>query len=74
MEVISALLVLLGVSQLWDFTVSCIAEDYPLYLNDEELGNKETKTNCTIEIYGQPYNEICDETKLADISVSPFDQ
>ena len=31
MEVISALLVLLGVSQLRDFTVSCIAEDYPLY-------------------------------------------
>ena len=38
------------------------------------MGNKETKTNCTIEIYGQPYNEICDETKLADISVSPFGQ
>ena len=31
MEVISALLVLLGVSQLRDFTISYIAEDYPLY-------------------------------------------
>ena len=50
------------------------AEDYPLFLNDEELGNKNKTANCSIEIYGQPYNEICDNTTLAGISVTPFNQ
>ena len=50
------------------------AEDYPLFLNDEELGNKNKTANCSIEIYGQPYNEICDKTKLPGISVVPFNQ
>ena len=50
------------------------AEDYPLYLNDEELGNKNKTANCSIVIYGQLYNETCDKTKLSEISVSPFNQ
>ena len=62
---------------LWDLRYlawQIAAEDYPLYLNDAELENKNKTANCSIVIYGQPYNEICNETKLDHISVAPFNQ
>ena len=38
------------------------------------MGNKNKTANCSIVIYGQPYNELCDKYKLSEISVSPFNQ